>query len=55
MIVPDSLYGAFMLSTIDFILSVVMISGVGIILALFPLLNRIGKRNLHFPSPCFLN
>jgi hypothetical protein len=43
MIVPDSVYGAVLLSIIDFILSIVMISGVGIVLALFPLLNRLGK------------
>jgi len=36
-------YGAVLLSIIDFILSIVMISGVGIVLALFPLLNRLGK------------
>ncbi len=43
MIVPDTLYGALLLSVIDFILSIVMISGIGIVLALFPLLNRLGK------------
>jgi hypothetical protein len=40
---PDSLYGAFMLSFIDFFMSMVMISGIGVVLALFPLLNRLGK------------
>ena len=40
---PDSLYGAFMLSFIDFFLSLLMISGIGVVLALFPLLNRLGK------------
>jgi hypothetical protein len=43
MIVPDSLYGAFLLSIIDFFLSIVMITGIGVVLALFPLLNRLGK------------
>ncbi len=40
---PDTLYGAFMLSFIDFFTSMVMISGIGVVLALFPLLNRVGK------------
>jgi hypothetical protein len=43
MIVPDSVYGAVILSIIDFTLSVVMITGIGFVLALFPLLNRLGK------------
>lgn len=43
MIVPDTLDGAILLSVIDFTLSIVMISGIGVILALFPLLNRLGK------------
>jgi len=40
--VPDSVYGAVLLSIIDFFLSIVMITGVGVVLALFPLLNRLG-------------
>ncbi len=32
-----------MLSIIDFFLSMVMITGIGVVLALFPLLNRLGK------------
>ena len=32
-----------MLSFIDFFMSMVMISGIGVVLALFPLLNRLGK------------
>lgn len=40
--VPDSVYGAVLLSIIDFFLSIVMISGIGFILTLFPLLNRFG-------------
>ncbi len=43
MIVPDTLDGALLLSVIDFTLSIVMISVIGIVLALFPLLNRLGK------------
>ncbi len=40
---PDTLYGAFMLSLIDFFMSMLMITGIGVVLALFPLLNRLGK------------
>lgn len=43
MIVPDTIEGALLLSLIDFFLSIVMISGIGIVLALFPFLNRLGK------------
>ena len=43
MTMPDTLYGALMLSFIDFFAAMVMISGIGVVLALFPLLNRIGK------------
>ena len=43
MTMPDSLYGALMLSLVDFFASIVMISAIGVVLALFPLLNRIGK------------
>lgn len=43
MVMPDTVNGAVMLSLIDFFLSMVMISGIGVILALFPLLNRLGK------------
>jgi hypothetical protein len=42
-IVPDTTEGALVLSLIDFLLSIVMISGVGFVLALFPLLNRLGE------------
>lgn len=41
--VPDTLFGALLVSLIDFFLSILMISGIGIVLALFPLLNRIGR------------
>ncbi len=40
--VPDSLHGAVLLSIIDFFLSFVVISFIGLILAAFPLLNRAG-------------
>ena len=40
---PDTLYGAFMLSLVDFFMSMLMITGIGVVLALFPLLNRLGK------------
>lgn len=43
MVMPDTLNGAIMLSLIDFFLSMVVISGIGVVLALFPLLNRLGK------------
>jgi hypothetical protein len=43
MIVPDTLQGAIVLSVIDFLLSLVMIGGIGVVLALLPLLNRIGR------------
>lgn len=43
MIVPDTITGAVLLSVIDFFLSILMICGIGVVLALFPLLNRLGK------------
>jgi hypothetical protein len=43
MIVPDTLQGAIVLSLIDFSLSIVMIGGIGVVLALLPLLNRLGR------------
>jgi hypothetical protein len=43
MTMPDTLYGALLLSLIDFFLSIAMISGIGVVLGLFPLLNRLGK------------
>jgi hypothetical protein len=43
MVMPDTLEGAVLLSVIDFFLSMVMITGIGVVLALFPLLNRLGK------------
>lgn len=43
MMIPDTVQGALALSIIDFFFSIVMISGIGLVLALFPLLNRLGK------------
>jgi hypothetical protein len=42
-LIPDSVYGAVLLSIIDFFLSFIVISFVGFVLALFPYLNRTGK------------
>ncbi|SFN67468.1 hypothetical protein SAMN05660284_02034 [Formivibrio citricus] len=39
-IIPDTLAGALILSIIDFFLSFVIIAGIGVVLAFFPLLNR---------------
>lgn len=39
-IIPDTLAGALILSVIDFFLSFVIIAGIGVVLAFFPLLNR---------------
>jgi len=41
-VVPDTVEGALLLSLIDFVLSIVMISGIGFVLALLPLVNRLG-------------
>ena len=39
-IVPDTFQGAVVLSVIDFFLSFLIISGIGFILSMFPLLNK---------------
>ena len=39
----DTISFSIMLSVIDFFLSMVMISGIGVVLALLPYLNRLGK------------
>jgi hypothetical protein len=39
-LIPDSVYGAILLSVIDFFLSFVVIAFIGFVLALFPHLNR---------------
>ncbi|GFO55411.1 hypothetical protein [Geomesophilobacter sediminis] len=41
--IQDNLNGALLISAIDFVLSFVIIGGIGVVLALFPLLNRLGK------------
>lgn len=38
--IPDTIHGAVAISIIDFVLSFVIISGIGVILALLPLVNR---------------
>mgnify|MGYP001237869302 CR=1 FL=1 len=40
--IPDTVYGAILLSVIDFFLSFLVISGIGFVLALFPYLNQLG-------------
>ena len=40
-IIPDTLEGALILSVIDFVASFVVIAGIGGVLGLFPLLNRV--------------
>lgn len=40
--IQDNLNGALLISAIDFFLSFVIIGGIGVILALFPLLNKLG-------------
>ena len=41
--IPNTIEGAFVLSIIDFILSFFIISGIGVILALLPVVNRFWK------------
>jgi hypothetical protein len=50
-IIPDSLQGALILSVIDFFLSFVIIAGIGAVLALFPLLNRVGAVRVEAKPP----
>ena len=47
--IPDSVQGAITLSVIDFFLSFVVISGIGIVLSLFPYLNRLGSKLQETP------
>lgn len=42
-LLPDSLTGALILSGIDFFLSFIFISFIGVILYFFPQLNKIGE------------
>jgi hypothetical protein len=41
--IPNSIEGALLLSLIDFLLSFFIISGIGVVLALLPLVNRLWK------------
>lgn len=41
--IPDTLEGALLLSAIDFVLSFIFISFIGVILQFFPLLNKLGE------------
>jgi hypothetical protein len=43
--IQDNLHGALLISAIDFTLSFFIIGGIGVILALFPLLNKLGRRD----------
>ena len=38
--IPDNVEGAVLISIIDFILSFVIISGIGVVLAILPVVNR---------------
>lgn len=38
--IPDSVSGAVIISIIDFLLSFLIISGIGVVLAVLPLVNR---------------
>ena len=41
--IPDNVQGAIIISIIDFILSFAIISGIGVVLAILPLVNRYWK------------
>lgn len=41
--IPDTMQGAIIISVIDFVLSFVIISGIGVALALLPIVNRYWK------------
>lgn len=41
--IPDTVQGAVILSVIDFFASILMITGIGAVLALLPAINRLGK------------
>jgi hypothetical protein len=43
MTVPDTLEGAYVLSIVDFFLSIVIIWAISLVLYLFPLLNKLGN------------
>jgi hypothetical protein len=50
-IIPDTLEGALILSLIDFLLSFIVISFIGIVLAGFPLLNRVAAQVVKWRAP----
>ncbi|HUL01138.1 MAG TPA: hypothetical protein VLX29_09810 [Nitrospirota bacterium] len=43
MTVPDTLEGAYVLSIVDFFLSIVIIWAISLVLYLFPFLNKLGN------------
>ena len=49
-VVPDTLQGALIVSVIDFFLSFVIISGIGVVLSFFPVLNRVAAF-INAPKP----
>lgn len=49
-VVPDTLHGALIVSVIDFFLSFVIISGIGVVLSFFPVLNRVAAF-VNAPKP----
>lgn len=49
--IGDNLQGALLISAIDFFLSFVIIGGIGLLLALFPVVNRFAKRDVVQQSP----
>lgn len=47
--IPDNVQGAIIISVIDFILSFAIISGIGVVLAILPVVNRfwsVDEKNL---------
>ena len=49
-IIPNTLEGALILSVIDFFLSFIIIAGIGVVLSLFPYINRFGPQQNDQPS-----
>lgn len=49
--IGDNLQGALLISAIDFFLSFVIIGGIGLLLALFPLINRFANRSVERQPP----
>ncbi|MFO1128299.1 MAG: hypothetical protein U1E66_07735 [Rhodospirillales bacterium] len=48
-LIPDSVFGAVLLSVIDFFLSFVVISFIGVVLSAFPLFNRLAVPKTSVP------